>query len=171
MVETKDLILKQGEQKDWKDMYYNLWCHRESAKYMLWNVTTSEKDAQLRMEKTIAFQKTHPYAWLVYEKKSGQAIGFAGMTMLEDGVYEDTGIAIGPTFVNQGYGKQIVNAMTDYARDELSARRFVLSYREGNIASQKLAEACGFHDSHSEEKNDFRNGERYTLKYVYKDLE
>ena len=35
MLETKDLIIKEGEQKDWKDMYYNLWRHSESAKYML----------------------------------------------------------------------------------------------------------------------------------------
>lgn len=82
-LETKDIIIKKGEQKDWKDMYYNLWRHAESAKYMLWNVTTSEEDAQDRMARTIKFEETHPYAWIVYEKKSNQAIGFAGMEEIE----------------------------------------------------------------------------------------
>ena len=35
MLETRDLIIKKAEQKDWKDMYYNIWRHAESAKYML----------------------------------------------------------------------------------------------------------------------------------------
>lgn len=171
MLETKDLIIKRGEQKDWKDMYYNLWRHAESAKYMLWNVTTSEEDAQIRMEKTIAFEETHPYCWLVYEKASGQAIGFAGMIEIEDGVYEDTGIALGPDFVGKGYGKQILNAMVEFAQDELGAKKMVLSYRSQNIASEKLQESCGFTYSHSEEKVDPRNGESYVLKYMIKELQ
>lgn len=171
MLETKDLIIKKGEQKDWKDMYYNLWRHEQSAKYMLWNVTTSEEDAQIRMEKTIAFEETHPYCWLVYEKASGQAIGFAGMIEIEDGVYEDTGIALGPDFVGKGYGKQILNAMVDFAQDELGAKKMVLSYRSQNIASEKLQESCGFTYSHSEEKVDPRNGESYVLKYMIKELQ
>lgn len=171
MLETKDLIIKKGEQKDWKDMYYNLWRHAESAKYMLWNVTTSEEDAQIRMAKTVAFEETHPYCWLVYEKAGGQAIGFAGMIEIEDGVYEDTGIALGPDFVGKGYGKQILNAMVEFAQDELGAKKMVLSYRSQNIASEKLQESCGFTYSHSEEKVDPRNGESYVLKYMIKELQ
>ena len=40
-------------------------------------------------QKTIAFQSTQE-AYTIYEKKSGQAIGFAGMTEVEPHVYEDT---------------------------------------------------------------------------------
>ena len=169
-LETKDLIIKQAEQKDWKDMYYNLWRHAESAKYMLWKVTTSEEEAQERMAKTIAFEETHPYAWLVYEKASGQAIGFAGVTEIEQGVYEDIGIALGPDFVGKGYGKQIVNAMTDYAKNELGAKRMVLSYRSKNTASKRLQAACGFQYSHSEDRLDPRNNEPYVVEFTYKEL-
>ena len=170
MLETRDLIIKKAEQKDWKDMYYNIWRHSESARYMFWSMTTSEEDAKARMERTIAFEATHPYAWLVYEKKSNQAIGFAGITEIEEGVYEDQGVAIGPAFVGKGYGKQIVNALVDFARDELGARKMVLSYRSDNIASKKLQETCGFVYSHSEEKIDPRNGEPYVVEYMVKIL-
>lgn len=170
MLETKDLIIKQAEQKDWKDMYYNLWRHSESAKYMLWDVTTSEEDAQLRMEKTIAYEKTLPYAWLVYEKASGQAIGFAGMIEIEPGIFEDTGVALGPDFVGKGYGKQIVRAMENYVKNDLGAKKMVLSARSQNIASKKVQEACGFVYSHSEEKVDPRTGESYVSEYTYKEF-
>lgn len=124
MLETKDLIIKKGEQKDWKDMYYNLWRHSESAKYMLWDVTISEEDAQDRMARTVKFEATHPYTWIVYEKKSSQAIGFAGMEEIEIGVFEDMGVALGPDFVGRGYGKQIINAMVDFAKINWVRRNF-----------------------------------------------
>ena len=78
MLETQDLILDKAKPSDWRDMYQNVWSRPESARYMLWRVTTSEQDAQLRMQKTIAFQKNHD-TYLVYEKESGKAIGFAGV--------------------------------------------------------------------------------------------
>lgn len=137
---------------------------------MLWKVTASEEEAQARMERTLQWQAAHPYAWGVYEKASGQAIGFAGMEEIEDGVYEDTGIALGPDFVHRGYGKQIVNAMVDFARDELGAKKMVLSYRSKNIASKKLQESCGFIYSHSEDRIDPRTGETYVLEFTYKEL-
>ena len=61
-IETADLLLKKAMQDDWKDMYENLWQHKESAKYMLWNVTTSEADAFSRMERTVEFEKKEKYA-------------------------------------------------------------------------------------------------------------
>jgi len=169
-LETKDLIIKKGEPKDWKDMYYNIWRHRESARYMLWDVTTSEEDAKRRMERTVAFEESHPYCWIVYEKASGQAIGFAGMEEIEDGVYEDMGVALGPDFVGKGYGKQIIHAFVEFVRDELGAKKMLLSYREGNVASQRLQEACGFAYSHSIEKTDPRNGQNYVLKYTVRNF-
>ena len=170
VLETKDLIIKKGEQKDWKDMYYNLWQHAESARYMLWDVTTSEEDAKSRMARTVKFEETHPYTWIVYEKASEQAIGFAGMEEIEAGVYEDMGVALGPDFVGKGYGKQIVHALVDYAREELGGKKFLLSYREGNEASKRLQEACGFVYSHSVEKVDPRNNQAYVLIYTCKEL-
>ena len=171
MLETKDLIIKKACQEDWRDMYYNLWSHAESAKYMLWNVTTSEEAAQARMERTISFEATHDFNWLVYEKASGQAIGFAGLEVLEEGVCGETGVAIGPAFTGKGYGKQILNALIDYAKEQLGAKVFVACCRTANVASHKLQMSCGFVFSHySEEKEDPRTGEKYVLEYNVKEL-
>ena len=171
MIETKDLVIKKARQEDWRAMYYNLWCHADSAKYMLWNVTTSEEDAKARMERTIAFEATHEYNWLVYEKSTDQAIGFAGLEVLEEGVCGENGIAIGPAFTGKGYGKQILNGLTDFAKEQLGAKRFVACCRTKNKASRRLQRSCGFVFSHfSEEKEDPRTGEKYILEYNIKEL-
>lgn len=168
-LETEDLVLKNGIFQDWKSMYENLWRHEESARYMLWQVTGSEEEAQIRMQKSIEHQKKNPLAYFVYEKKSSQAIGFAGMMKIAEGVYEDTGIAIGPSFIGRGYGKQILNALVKQAFEELNADRLVCSCRSKNEASRGMQLACGFTYSHSEEREDVRNGERYVLDFYQLD--
>ena len=151
MPETKDLILRKAVLDDWQDLYQNIWSQPESAKYMVWNVTTSKEAAIERMERTVAYQAAHAYHWTVVEKRSGQAIGWAGMELRAPDIYGETGIAIGPAFTGKGYGKQILNMLTNYARDTLGAKQFVTCCRRENLASKKMQLSCGFSYTHSEE--------------------
>lgn len=162
MIETKDLIIDKAKFSDWKEMLKNVWSHPESAKYMSWNITTEEEAAKIRIEKTIAFQKTHD-TYFVYEKKSGQAIGFAGIELMEEYVVQEVGICLGPDYVGKGYGKQILAGLIQYAKDQYHAKEFIYSSREKNTASKGLAQSFGFVQFASEEKVDERNGENYTV--------
>ena len=168
---TKDLILKKAEFEDWKTIYYNLWRHKESAKYMLWQPTETDEDAKDRMKRTIAFEEKpeNKYALFVYLKKTGEAIGFAGMRELEPGIYEETGIALGLEFVRKGYGRQILTALLGEA-GKLGAKEFHACNRTGNAASRALQLSCGFvFDSLSDEKTDSRTGETYVLEnHIYR---
>lgn len=168
MIETESLILDKAKFSDWKEMYYNVWSHSESAKYMLWNVTTNEEDAQVRIRKTIEFQKNHD-TYFVYEKISGKAIGFAGVEEAAPYIYQEMGICLGPDYVRKGFGKQIVYALIQYCKKEFGAKEFIYSTREENEASNKLAVSLGFTIIASEPKIDSRNGHNYNLlKYSLK---
>lgn len=170
MLETKDLILDKGNYEDWKDLYHNIWIHNESTKYMLWKVVTSEEEAMERQKKAIANQEQYPYCWTVYEKKTGQAIGWVNFYEIEEGIFEDGGIAIGPSFTGKGYGKQIVNTVTDFLRDDVDAKKLILGYRHQNIACKKMLEACGFVYTHSVDKVDPRDDQDYVIEYTVKEL-
>lgn len=164
MIETKDLVLRKALFEDWTDIYRNVWSCEETARYMLWKVTDSEKEAKERMFRTIKFQSENN-AWIVCEKQCGQAIGWAGMLPVSDGVYEDCGIAVGPEFVGKGYGKQVLNALVDYAFETLGAKTFVASCRSQNAASRGMILSCGFIFTHSENRVDPRNGSPYVLEF------
>ncbi len=169
-LETEDLILKKAEPEDWRALYHNLWKHEESAKYMLWRPKKSEEEARECMNRTVAFQKTEKYAFLVYLRKTGEPIGFAGMKDAGDGVYGETGIALGPDFVGKGYGRQIFNVLTEEAK-RMGATKFVAGNRTENEASCRCQRACGFFFDHlSEEKTDPKTGEKYFLEYNVKIL-
>lgn len=88
MIETDDLILDKAVFEDWRGIYQNVWSRPESARYMLWKVTESESEARIRIRKTMEFQKNHD-TYLVYEKESGEPIGFAGVEKLSDHVYQE----------------------------------------------------------------------------------
>lgn len=165
MRETKDLILKMASPEDWKDMFENLWCNDASAKYMLWRPIHTEEEARIRMLKTIEFQKKDSLAYFVYEKKSGQAIGYAGMKQIADKVFEDTGIAIGPAFTRKGYGCQILMELVRQAFNEQGANKFVSSCRSQNEPSKKLLLSCGFIYSRSEARVDLRTDLPYILDF------
>ncbi|SEW46292.1 GNAT family N-acetyltransferase [[Clostridium] fimetarium] len=167
MIETRDLILDKPQYDDWKNMYINLWSQDESAKYMLWRTTKTEENAKIRIEKNIAYMARHPESYLVYEKSSGEAIGFAGMEQIAENAYEDTGIAIGPRFVRIGYGKQILIALVEQACKKYGATEFICSCRNANVASAKLQISCGFIYTYSEERKDPYTRENYILD-VYK---
>ncbi len=162
-IETAGLVLKKASFEDWRSIWTNLWRHGESARYMLWSPTENEDEAKARMERTIAFEASHPYALLVYEKLSGECIGFAGMEETDPGVFEDMGVALGPDYVGRGYGKQVLTALVRYAFDTLGGRKFICTARRENTASIALQRACGFAYSRSEKRTDPRNGEDYTL--------
>lgn len=166
MIETKDLILDKAKFSDWEEMYRNVWSQPECAKYMLWNITESEDDAKIRIQKTIDFQKSHD-TYLVYEKTSAKAIGFAGTEKITSDIYEEAGICLGTDFIGKGYGKQVLSGLMDYVREKFGAKIFVYSARENNIASNKLALSFGFVQIASEDKTDERNGQKYkNLKYI-----
>lgn len=168
MPETKDLLLRHPVMEDWPGMYHNLWKHKDSAKYMLWDVTTNEEAAKARMVRSIAFQKGKT-VWFVYEKKSSQPIGFAGLEEISPGVFEETGIALGPDYVGKGYGTQLLKLLCALAKQQ-GGTRFIACCREQNIPSRRMILHCDFTFSHSEDRMDPRNNEPYILEFFEKKL-
>ena len=162
MIETESLILDKARFSDWIEMYRNVWSQPESARYMEWTITTSEEAAKIRITKTIAFQKEHD-TYLVYEKASGKAIGFAGVEEIGPLIYQEAGICLGPSYVGKGFGRQILQGLIRYCREEFGAKEFIYLTREENIASCRLAESSGFTRLSSVIKTDSKDGHSYNL--------
>ncbi len=167
-METSDIILGKAKFEDWAALYRNLWSRSEAAKYMLWRISESEEDAERRILKVIEYQKNHD-TYLVYLKKSGEAIGFAGVEMTVSGIYRETGIALGPEYTGKGYGKQVLCLLLEYCAAK-GGKEFWYSCRSKNAAAKGLASSMGFEYVRLEERTDPRNGNPYNLEYYIKKL-
>ena len=162
MIETENLILDKAKFSDWIEMYRNVWSQPESARYMEWTITSSEEAAKIRITKTIAFQKEHD-TYLVYEKTSGKAIGFAGVEEIEPLIYQEAGICLGPGYVGKGFGRQILQGLIQYCRERFGAKELIYSVRDENTASNRLAESFGFSLVSSAAKIDSQDDHQYHL--------
>ena len=167
-METKDLILRKAVFEDWKAMYQNVWSQPEAAQYMQWQITSSEKAARERIQKTIHYQKTHD-TYLICGKKNNQAIGFAGIEEIAPHIFQEAGIALGPKYVGRGYGKQTLLRLLEYCT-ALGGKEFYYTTRCNNIASVALAISCGLSYCRSEQKADIRTAVTYTLNVYNKKL-
>lgn len=168
MIETDSLRLDKAKFSDWKEMYNNVWSKPQSAKYMYWSITTSEENAKIRIAKTIEFQEKND-TYLVYEKSSGKAIGFAGVEKVSPNVYQETGICLGPDYVGKGFGRQIIKSLIQYCKEKFDAKEFIYSTRDENIPSNRLAKSLGFVLVSSIPKIDSKDGHHYNLlKYSLK---
>lgn len=167
-METEDIILRKAKYEDWRSMYRNVWSRPETTEYMVWKVTADEEEARERIQRTITWQRLHD-AWLVCERGSGQAIGFAGVEETAPHIYHETGIALGPEYVGKGYGKQILCLLMEYCIS-LGGQEFYYSTRAENLASKALARSCGLTYQRSEQKADQSSGETYELEIYKKDL-
>ena len=166
MIETKDLILRQGSADDWQDLYRNLWSREKVFRYMFKNPCPSEEHAAARTGAYVVMHEEVKTEFFICEKVSGQAIGIAGIKKLEHRKWTVTDIAIGPDFQGKGYGKQIVTALLNLAFEH-GAIEVAYDCFKANIASKKLAMSCGFTYSHSEEAELMKNGEKVILDYYY----
>ena len=168
MIETKDLLLDKGKIDEWKSLYENLWKHEETARYLMWNAAQTEEDGYEMTRGYIEFQKVNPTAYVVYEKASRIPIGYAGMKEMSKGIFEDSGIAVGPSYTGRGYGKQILCALLHQAFEELEAQRFIYSCWAENISSNRLAHTAGLRFLRSGEMIDHRSGKAFIMNYYEK---
>lgn len=166
-METEDIILGKARYEDWRSIYRNVWSRPETAEYMVWKATFNEDEARERIQRTITWQETHD-AWLVYERGSGQAVGFAGVEEIKPHIYHETGITLGPEYVRRGYGKQIMRLLMEYCIS-LGGQEFWYSTRAGNLASKGLALSCGLIYQYSEKRTDHRSRKTYELE-IYKKI-
>lgn len=86
-----------------------------------------------------------PTEWIIREQDSNEFIGWIGLHDHHDG--EDTEISylLLPEWWGQGYGKEVVQAILDYASTELKLPRVIAETQSANLASCRLLESLGFH--------------------------
>ena len=163
MLETKDLILRQGALEDWTALYKNLWSQESVFRYLFSRPSPTPEAARKKTEAYTEMHQTVPTEFFVMEKATMQPIGIAGIKRLSPEAYTVTDIDIGPEFSGKGYGKQILFALTHLAFSHPGVKELHYSCFVENEASKRLALSCGFSFSHSEEAELLKDGKTIIL--------
>ena len=70
---------------------------------------------------------------------------------------------MGPNYVGKGFGRQILQGLIQYCKEQFGAKEFIYSTRDENTASNRLAKSFGFLLISSAAKIDSKDGHSYNL--------
>lgn len=164
MIETNDLTLHSGSPEDWEELYEALWSRKEAFAYMFQKASPSPEHAR---KKTAAYAEMHreiSTEYFIYLKKTGRAIGIAGLKAYTPTLYTVTDIVVGPDYWHLGYGRQVLLSLT-HAAWTLGAERVLFNCFRENDASRRLALACSYHYVRTVKAELKKNGETVWMDY------
>ena len=144
------IILRKAKEKDAPSMLKHVWGDEAVYRWMLYQPTLTEEEAQERLRRSMEYQKDR-LAWFVALKDTDEAVGLCAIKETEPGHYEESGICIGAAFQGQGYGKEIVSLLLDLVFVRLGALDCRYGYFQDNVKSKKVAEHFGFVYDRTEE--------------------
>ena len=82
--------------------------------------------------------------WALTLKENGELIGRAGISLREGYGIPEVGYVIGKAYQRQGYAKEALSAIIDYAAEEFEMRQFIAFTKEKNRPSVNLLKSLGF---------------------------
>ena len=107
------------------------------------------------------FSERNDLAYLAFDKSSGRLLASVGLHRTDWSLPKtEVGFWVRSSETGKGYATECVNALTDWALNDLGAIRVDLVTSEHNMGSRAVAEACGFNlESISQDDLEWPDGE------------
>jgi ribosomal-protein-alanine N-acetyltransferase len=103
-------------------------------------------DARTNLTKHVTHHDQHGFGlWAVELRASGQVIGAAGLTHLDDSEEIEVGYRFLKEHWGKGYATESASAAITFGFDELGLERIVAVTLPTNRASRRVMEKCGLH--------------------------
>jgi RimJ/RimL family protein N-acetyltransferase len=142
---TERLILESITADDWP-LFLRLYQDPEVIRYIA--DPLSEAEIRMRFEARLPAWDKYGEQWLclvMREKASEDAVGMTGFRP-QWHPYRQAEVGYGslPLAQGKGYGKESLRAVLDFAFNACDFHKLTATVTEGNIASRRLLESCGF---------------------------
>ena len=84
------------------------------------------------------------FHWIIEWKETGDLVGTINLGNVEEScLMSDTCYMLSPKFWNRGIMTEVLNAVLDYAFNDIGLNRVQAEVFEGNDASSKVLKKCG----------------------------
>ncbi|EGM77795.1 acetyltransferase, ribosomal protein N-acetylase [Rheinheimera sp. A13L] len=171
-LDAGSLTLRLLTEADWP-LFLQLHRHEQVLQYVA-DPLANEQIRQRFEERLQPWQAgdLHWFCLVVVEKKSGTAVGvcgFHGLDVAPDtGVIAEVGYLFLPEFFGKGYATVALKAALDYGTT-LGIKQWQAVVTEGNIASGRVLEKCGF-SLVDRQHNGYQIGDTFFADLIYKKL-
>ena len=144
-LETERLLLRRISKRDATDMY-EYTKNPEASKYLTWSAHESLSYTTGYIKFLIKkYRKGEFFDWGIELKETKKMIGTCGFSVFDpNNKRVEIGYVLNPDYHNNGYATESVKRVVEYAFRELDIHRIELRIIDGNTASLRVAEKCGF---------------------------
>lgn len=145
-IQTERLILRRFAFTDADDMLKN-WISDPQVQ-LRYGEPVYKNHIELTgiLSKYIAsYEKLDYYRWAVILKETGECIGQAAYFLVNsDNHFGEIEYCMGLRFQGKGFATEATRAVIQYGFERINFHRIQICHREGNDASRKVIEKCGF---------------------------
>lgn len=149
MIETKNLILKEYDEKYVLKAHKNFFSSQVTARYVLWKPTENIEEVKNKIEYWVNEIKLSIF-WMIHKKDTDEPIGFVAAHEISPNIYGNVGISIGENYIGKGYGSEVLKALIEYVKS-VGGKEIHYSHFKENEASKRLALKYGF-EAYREDK-------------------
>lgn len=143
ILETERLILRPIDPERDLDAACETYADEATMRY-LGGKTLDRAQTWRSLAMMMGHHHVRGYSFLsVFEKGSGDWVGRVGPWCPEGWPAPEVGWTIHPAYTRRGYAKEAGRACLDYVRDELGWNSVIHVIAEGNVGSERTAEALG----------------------------
>ena len=139
MLETNRCKLMEIQQSDYDDVK-ELYLDHEVRRYL--GGTVEEKQYIMKFQEMLELKENEWY-WVIRKKESMEFVGLISLDTHVDGIGTEISYQLLPKWWGNGYGKEVVKKVLEYAFEELNLNKVVAETQSANINSCRLLESVG----------------------------
>jgi [ribosomal protein S5]-alanine N-acetyltransferase len=145
-IETERLILRKFSLSDANDML-KYWISDPSVQFMYGEpIYANDQEVGELLNKYIsAYETMNYYRWAIILKETDECIGQVAFFLVNrENHFGEIEYCIGRVFQKRGLATEATKAVMKFGFESINFHKVQICHREGNIASQKVIEKCGF---------------------------
>ena len=145
-LETKNLILRRLEIKDYKEAYNSWYKDKEVAKYSLWDEHKSSEFTRKLFEIWYKeYQNLDVYRWLIVLKETNEIIGIidSQLNKFEDYGAFELGYSISKKHWNNNYMTETIKRVIKFFMEDVEANVVYAECMSDNKASERVMQKSG----------------------------
>lgn len=144
-LETERLLLRKLQLGDVYEYYERLFGDADVSRYMLFDphqtIMESLESVQRKLKR---YEEENFYCWAVELKEEAGLMGLVELLRFDEDANSCSFVyMLGCNYWNQGYGTEALQAVFQFAFDELEIQRIVADHMTENVASGRVMEKVG----------------------------
>ncbi len=145
-LESERIVLRKIKAEDYKQMYEKWACKEVCSRFFPWSAATDIEAYKNRALTWVGNYKDDLYFnWIIELKETKDVIGIINLHNVDEQCRSaETSYILAPDYWGNGFMTEALKCVLRYAFEELGINCVQADVFEGNVASEKVLEKCGF---------------------------